>query len=222
VKGSRSVVVFGTGDFARTAEVYLREDSDFEVVAFTVDGEYVREETLSRLPVVPFESLEERYPPDEYAMFVAIGFSGVNKARAEVYQRCKAQGYELITYVSSRANRFGDLVIGDNCFIFEANVLQPNVTIGDDVVLWSGNHIGHDARIGDHCFLASHVVVSGNVTIGDHCFVGVNATFRDGVTVAPECVIGAGALIMRDTNRGEVYSVRGTPPSEKRSWDLDL
>ena len=33
----QSVVIFGTGDFARVAEVYLRLDSDYEVVAFTVD-----------------------------------------------------------------------------------------------------------------------------------------------------------------------------------------
>jgi len=27
------VVIFGTGDFARVAEIYLREDSDFDVIA---------------------------------------------------------------------------------------------------------------------------------------------------------------------------------------------
>ena len=95
-----------------------------------------------------------------------------------------------------------DVPIGDNCFVFEANVIQPGVRIGNDVVLWSGNHIGHDVEIGDHCFIASHVVVSGNVTIGNHCFLGVNATVRDGVTIAPRCVIGADALIMKDTEEG--------------------
>ena len=51
--------------------------------------------------------------------------------------------------------------IGENCFIFEDNTIQPFVKIGDDVVLWSGNHIGHHAEIGDHCFISSHVVISG-------------------------------------------------------------
>jgi len=98
--------------------------------------------------------------------------------------------------------------------------VQPFVRLGSDVILWSGNHIGHDSSIGDHCFIASHVVVSGNVHIGASCFVGVNATFRDGITVAPRCVIGAGALILKDTQEGEVYSVRGTPPREMKSWEL--
>jgi carbonic anhydrase/acetyltransferase-like protein (isoleucine patch superfamily) len=90
------------------------------------------------------------------------------------------------------------------------------------VILWSGNHIGHDSTIEDHVFIASHAVVSGNCRIGESSFVGVNATFRDGITVAPRCVIGAGALIMKDTVEGGVYSVRGTDPLEKKSWDLNL
>lgn len=219
---SKPVVLFGTGDFARIAHVYLREDSPHEVVAFTVNEEYAGADEFRGLPLVPFERLEERYPPTDYAMFVAIGFSGVNKARAAVYDQCKARGYELVTYVSSKAYEWGELELGDNVFVFEGNVLQPFVRIGNDVILWSGNHVGHDTTIGDHCFIASHAVISGNVTIGESCFVGVNATFRDGVKVAPDCVIGAGALVMKDTERGGVYAVRGTEPFPKKSWELEL
>jgi sugar O-acyltransferase (sialic acid O-acetyltransferase NeuD family) len=189
-------------------------------VAFTVHGDYADREELSGLPVVPFEELVERHPPEETSMLVAIGFSKVNQARAAVYDECKALGYELLTYVSSRAMFWPDVPIGDNCFVFEANVVQPSVSIGSDVVLWSGNHIGHDVEIGDHCFIASHAVVSGNVTIGHHSFLGVNATVRDGVTIAPRCVIGAGALIMKDTEEGAVHSVRRTAAHELKSWEL--
>lgn len=216
----KEVVLFGAGDFARVAHVYLSEDSPHEVVAFAVGDEYRAADEFRGLPLVSYEEVADRYPPDRYSMFVAIGFRGVNQARGAVYQECKAKGYELISYVSSRAFRSPETSVGDNCFVFEANVIQPFVEIGDDVVIWSGNHIGHDSRIGDHCFIASHAVISGNVTIGHHCFVGVNATFRDGVTVAPRCVIGAGALIMKDTVEGGVYSVRRTEERALRSWEL--
>jgi sugar O-acyltransferase (sialic acid O-acetyltransferase NeuD family) len=216
------VVIFGVGDFARTARVYLEADSPHDVAAFTVHERYVEAHELEGLPVIAFEALEESHPPDRYAMFVAIGFSRVNRARTEVYELCKQRGYELISYVNSKAIHWGELELGDNCFVFEANVIQPNVRIGNNVILWSGNHIGHDVMIEDNCFIASHVVISGNVRIGRSSFVGVNATFRDGITVAPECVIGAGALIMKDTEEGEVYAVRGTEPLDKKSWDLNL
>jgi sugar O-acyltransferase (sialic acid O-acetyltransferase NeuD family) len=215
------VVIFGTGDFARTAAVYLDVDSPHEVVAFTVNERYLgAERELMGREIAPFESLEERFPPSDCAMLVAVGFSRVNRARAEVFEQAKARGYRLITYVCSKADLWGEVELGENVFIFEENVIQPFVTIGDDVVLWSGNHIGHDVTIEDHCFIASHAVLSGHVTIGHHSFVGVNATFRDGITVGPHNIIGAGALIMRDTDEGAVHAVRGTDAHPKKSWEL--
>lgn len=218
----KPVVIFGTGDFARIAACYLAADSPHEVAAFTVHARFLPSEaTLRGLPIVAFEELQDRYPPELFSMFVAIGFSRVNRARAEIYEQCKARGYSLITYVNSRATDWDETQIGENTFIFEDNVIQPFVTIGDDVILWSGNHIGHDVTIDDHVFIASHAVISGNCTIGSHCFIGVNATFRDGIKVAPHCVIGAAAVIMHDTQEGDVYAVRNTPLFPKKSWELE-
>ena len=214
------VVVFGIGDFAQVACAYLRHDSEHDVVAFTVHEQYIESAELLGLPVVPYESLADSYPPSDFAMFVAVGFSRVNKTRRELYDECKGNGYELISYVNSKAFVLGELELGDNCFVFEANVIQPFVRIGSDVILWSGNHIGHHTTIADHCFIASHVVISGNVSIGEETFIGVNATFRDGVTIAPRCVIGAGALIMKDTEEGGVYSVAGSEARSVKSWEL--
>lgn len=217
----RDVVLFGSADFARVAAVYLESDSPYRVAAFTVHERFRHTTELLGRPVVPFERILESHPPDRYAMFVAVGFSRVNAARREVYEECKRLGYDLITYINSKAVRWGEIAVGDNCFIFENNVIQPFVRIGNDVIIWSGNHIGHDSIIGDHCFIASHAVISGNVSIGESCFVGVNATFRDGVKVAPRCVIGAGALIMKDTAEGGVYAARGTWAMPKKSWELN-
>jgi sugar O-acyltransferase (sialic acid O-acetyltransferase NeuD family) len=223
----KPVVIFGVGDFARVAAEYLAADSPYPVAGFTVHERYIPDGAkLSGRPVVAFETLLETHPPDAYAMFVAVGYSRVNQARAEVYVECRARGYELISYVNSRASVWGEVGtgesrIGDNTFIFEENVIQPFATIGSNTVLWSGNHIGHDTKIGDHVFIASHAVISGNCRIGDYCFIGVNATFRDAITVAPRCVIGAAAVIMRDTEEGGVYAVRNTPLLPMKSWDLE-
>lgn len=208
--GKNKVVIFGLGEFASVASLYLEKDSPYEVVAFTVHEKYIQGPEWLGKRVVPFERIEELYPPDQYAMFVAIGFKRVNKARAEVYDLCKGKGYELITYVNSKATHWGEIEVGDNCFIFEHNVIQPYVKIGNNCIIWSGNHIGHHAQIEDHCFITSHVVISGSAKIGPYCFIGVNATLRDRVTIAPECVIGAGAIILKDTQEKGVYAVKST------------
>lgn len=222
ILSNKRVVIFGLGDFARIANVYLSVDSPYEPVAFTVNRAFQTADSLSGLPVVPFEELSDRYPPDEFAMFVAIGFSRRNHLRAEMYEACKAKGYDLLSYVNSKATFWDDVNAGDNCFVFENNVIQPFVTLGNDVILWSGNHIGHDSTIGDHCFLASHVVISGNVTIRPHCFVGVNATIRDGVTIGAGCIIGAGAVILKDTGEDEVYAATPTQPLPKRASEINF
>ncbi|MBA7653695.1 UDP-3-O-(3-hydroxymyristoyl)glucosamine N-acyltransferase [subsurface metagenome] len=206
------VVIFGTGEIASVAHFYLTHDSSYEVVAFTVDKEFIKEHQFLELPIVPFEEIEKTYPPDKFRMFVPISYRNVNKLRAEKYYQAKEKGYQLISYISSKATTWPGLVVGDNCFIFENNVIQPFVRIGNNVILWSGNHIGHHTVIKDHCFIASHVVISGSVTIEPYCFLGVNATIRDGIIIARECVIGAGSLILKDTAEREVYRGMRTKP----------
>jgi len=191
------VVVFGAGQIAQVARFYLDRDSDHDVVGFSVDQNRLQSNEFDGLPVVAWEELAERFPPDDFRLFIPIGYGKVNLARKERFLAAKARGYSLVSFIHSRAYYYGTAV-GENAFVLEANVIQPYSTIGDNVTLWSGNHIGHHSRIGDHCFIASHVVVSGNVTIGERCFLGVNSTVRDNVTLGAACVIGAGAIVSAD------------------------
>ncbi len=216
----KKAVIFGVGDFAQVAYVYLRDDSPYDVVAFTVDERFVEAPSLLGLPVIPFERLAEEYPPGEVVIFLGIGFSKVNAARKAVYDGVSAAGYEVPTYVHSSVTVWPETSIGRACFIFEENVIQPFVTIGDNCVLWSGNHIGHHSTIGNNVFVASHVVVSGKCRIGNNTFVGVNATFRDGISVGADCVIGAGALLLKDAADASVYKGAATEPHERRSDEL--
>ena len=50
--------------------------------------------------------------------------------------------------------------------------------------------------------------------------MGVNATVRDGVTIAPECLVGAGTLILKDTERAQVFPGQATSPSRLLSHQL--
>ena len=215
------VVIFGTASFAELVHAYLSRDGGYEVVAFTAHRDKIDRDRFCDLPVVAFEDLPARYPPATHQMFVAVGYKKVNQLRADVYAAAKAKGYTLLTYVSPRCTNLA-ASIGDNCFVFEDNTLQPFVTIGNNVILWSGNHIGHHSTIGDHCYITSHVVISGHCRIGPYCFLGVNATVRDSITIAERCVIGAGALIMKDTKAKEVYLGERTRAFSKSSDDINL
>jgi sugar O-acyltransferase (sialic acid O-acetyltransferase NeuD family) len=217
----KKAVIVGTAAFAEVARVYLDADSPYTVEAFSVHDQYIGDQRdLLGLPVVPLERLTTDFPTREFDVFVALGFSKVNKVRTALFDELRAKGYRLLTYINSNVSHVGHFEIGENCFVFENNVIQPFVRIGDNTILWSGNHIGHHSIIGANCFIASHVVISGQCKIGNNCFIGVNATLRDGITVADECVIGAGALILRDTVERGVYKVDGTEPAKVRSDQL--
>jgi sugar O-acyltransferase (sialic acid O-acetyltransferase NeuD family) len=209
----RDIVIFGTGQIAEVADFYFKHDSDYNVVAFTVDSGYISEDQYLGRPIVPFEEVAQRYPPAVNGMFIAVSYSGLNALRAGKFDAAKAMGYDLVSYVSSKATTFSGLAHGANCFILEDNTIQPFARIGDDVTLWSGNHIGHHSVIGDHCFLASHIVVSGGVEIGESCFIGVNVTIRDHVKVGAKCILGAGTLLLADAEDGGVYSPVATERS---------
>jgi sugar O-acyltransferase (sialic acid O-acetyltransferase NeuD family) len=209
----KKLVIFGVTDASQLAHYYFSADSDYTVVAFSVDADYVTANEFCGLPVIPFERVANRYPPDSHEFFVALGYSRVNQVRKSKYFAAKALGYRLVSYISSHATVLNDRRIGENCFILEDNTIQPFVTIGNNVTLWSGNHIGHHAIIHDHCFLASHIVVSGRVEIGEACFIGVNATLRDHIKIGEKSVIGAGALILSDVEPEGVYAGEATARS---------
>ena len=216
------LVIFGMGDIGRLAHYYFVHDTRHEVVAFTVDSEYVKESSFLGLPVVEFGRISQDYPPSDYKMFIALSYARMNQVRAAKYFRAKEMGYELVSYVSSRCTLLTDIPVGDNCFILENNTIQPFVQIGNDVTLWSGNHIGHDSVIEDHCFLASQIVVSGRVRISPYCFIGVNVTLRNAITIAPHTLLGAGAIIMKDTIEHGVYIPSRTEAFAKKSYEIDL
>jgi sugar O-acyltransferase (sialic acid O-acetyltransferase NeuD family) len=152
-------------------------------------------------------------------MFIALLYRDMNGVRADFYRRAKELGYRLATYVSSRAFVWRNAKLGDNCFVFENNVVQPFVEIGADTILWSGNHVGHHSRIGCHCFLASHVVISGFVTTGDYCFFGVNASVSDKIKIGNRCLVGANTFIAKDAPDGRLFKGVRTEPDAKRSSD---
>lgn len=218
-KQNNRLVIIGDGETAEIAYEYFTHDSPLEVVAFSVEHEYLKTRELFGLPVVEFEKLEQVYSPSEFSVYVASSSTQLNRVRTRLYLGAKRKGYCAATYVSSKAFVWRNVEIGENSFIFENNVLQYHAKIGNNVTLWSGNHVGHRTVIRDNCFVSSHCVISGFCEIGESCFLGVNSSFSDGVKVARDCVIGAGAVVIRDTEERKVYVGNPAKPLDKSSFE---
>jgi sugar O-acyltransferase (sialic acid O-acetyltransferase NeuD family) len=219
----KKLVLVGAGEQAEIANEYFTYDSDYEIVAFSVEGPYIKESVLNGKPVVPYEQIEKLYPAADYDLHVAIPSSQLNRLRTRFYLDGKAKGYQFATYVSTKAFVWRNAKIGENTFIFENNVIQPFVTVGNNCILWSGNHVGHRTVIKDNTFIASHVVISGYCEIGEGCFIGVNSTINDNVKIGDHCIIGSGAVITKDTEPERIYvSSPARVVPGKSSFDADL
>ena len=201
---SDKILIFGTAETAELALFYFELDSPYQVLGFVVDDEFYQDTRFQGLPVIPWSESTKKYSPSDYSMHVALSYKGLNSLRANKFMQCKNAGYQLVSYISSKATVFPDLQVGSNCFILENQNIQPRVRLEDNVMLWSGNHIGHGSTIKEHAYLSSHVVVSGHVEIGRRCFIGVNATLRDFITVGDDSFIGMGSIVSRNLTQGSV------------------
>ena len=219
---TKKLIIFGTGDIAQIANYYFDIDSDYDVVAFTVDEAYCKEPEFENKPLIPFEKLEEKYSIADHAIFVAVSYAQMNRLREEKYLQSKAKGYKIASYISSKCTYLSQFAPGENAFIFEDNTIQPFVRIGNNVTFWSGNHIGHHSIIHDHNFISSHVVISGHCVIGSHCFLGVNSTLAHKITLAEGTLLGAGVIISKDTEENGVYVAPRPVKLDKTSDQIKL
>lgn len=215
----KKIIIFGNGQVAELAYFYFTKDSNFEVSAFTADEQYITSSLFQGLPCVPFQTVEKHFSPHEYGFFVALSYTHLNALRTQKYLEAKKKGYEIVSYLSSKAVIWPNLEMKENCFILENNTIQPFVSIGNNVTIWSGTHVGHHSIIDDHCFLASHIVISGNVHIGNSCFIGVNATLRDNIEIGEKSIVGAGTLLLTSVESEGLYigksTERASIPSSK-------
>jgi acetyltransferase-like isoleucine patch superfamily enzyme len=211
---TKKLIIVGDSGFAEIAHEYFDADSDYKVVAFSVERDYLKKEKLRGLPVVPFEDLELQFDSATHDVYVAATYTQLNRLRTRLSSAAKTKGYNLASYVSSRAFVWRNVELGEHCFIFEDNTVQPFVKVGNNVVLWSGNHIGHHTVIRDNCFISSHVCISGFCDIGESSFIGVNSTLANNVTLGKDNWIGPQLVIMKDTEAGALYKTEQPEPAK--------
>lgn len=200
----KPVVIYGAGGFAAMLRFYLTEEGGREVTAFTVDRAYQSSDTLDGLPVLPFESLAERFPPDACDLLIAVGYK-VMRARKTVFEKVKAAGYRPIGFISKSVTVYPGLELGENNILLPGCIVEPLAAIGDHNVFWSGAVIGHESRIGSHNFFGARSVLGGCCTVGELCFFGVGALAIDKLTIRDETHLLPGAVLLTDTEKYTKY-----------------
>jgi len=208
----KPIVLFGAGKIAEVLLYFFRNHSDREVVACTTDREHLPEGSWNGLPTVSFENLAKTHPPEQFDLFVALGYQDLNQLRARKCEEARAMGYTLPSYIHPESGVPKDCEYGDNCFVMNHVMIHPRVRFGNNVFVWSGAMVGHHSSVGDNCWLTSCCNISGVVTLGKNCFLAVNSTIAHSVQVGDDCFIGANALVAKCTDDQEVYLAESSKP----------
>ena len=77
------ILIFGVGNNADLAYYYLTNDSEYEIVAFVLETDFIKENTKFGLPIVDLENIKKKYNPSEYSLFAPCDYSKLNKYREE-------------------------------------------------------------------------------------------------------------------------------------------
>lgn len=192
------IIIFGIGKISEVVYYCFKNHSNYKVVAFTADKQFITNEKYFDLPVLPFEEIENYYSPGKYAMFIALGYQNLNELRTRKLFEAKEKGYKIVSFIHPQAGLPDDTKIGENCFIMQNVHIHPIVSIGDNVFMWSGTIICHHSIINNNCWFASGASIAGNVSIGENCFFGINATVGHSAKIGDRCFLGANSLAVRD------------------------
>jgi sugar O-acyltransferase (sialic acid O-acetyltransferase NeuD family) len=210
------LIIYGNGRIARIIHQFVK--AQYEVVGFTVDSACLREQVVAGCPVLPFEDIEVIYPPCQFSMLVAVGYSQMNKVRQQKALDAKTKGYTLVNYIHPSVHIHDDLIIGENNVILDHVSLQPAVKIGNNNFLWSNAVVAHGCTVEDNCWVTSGATIAGDSIIRSNSFLGINSTVGHNVVIGPSNFIGANSLIVRSTEADAVYISRET---EKYRFDSE-
>ena len=201
---TKDLIIIGDSAFAQIAYEYFNEDSIYNVVAFAVEREYLKQETCMGLKVYTLDELSQLFDYKDTSFFVAVTYGKLNRTRRRLKERMEELGFSAASYISSRSYIASSSKIGPHCFIFEDNTIQSFSELKSNVILWSGNHIGHHSIVEDNVFISSHVVISGFCKVGKNSFVGVNSTVGNNVEIGEDNWIEPGSIITKSTSEQSI------------------
>jgi sugar O-acyltransferase (sialic acid O-acetyltransferase NeuD family) len=216
------LIIFGIGELAELAHFYFTNDSKYEVCGFALDKKYINSATFLDLPIIDFDNIEENYSPNEYKLFIAIGYTKLNQNRIDKYEESKSKGYELASYVSSKSTFWPGLVVGENTFIMEDNTIMPFCKIGNNVLVWVNNIIAHHMIIEDHVTITSHCAIGGNVIIKEQAFIGLNSSLRNNLTIGKGAIIGTASNVVKDVDEYKVMLGNPAKATNADARDINL
>lgn len=204
----KKIIIAGTSQFSSVMHKLVNVENEDEVIAFTINREYIQSDTFEGKPVVAFEELSETFDMTRYDIMLTFGYTLLNAIREKFYKECKDKGYNIYTFISKNSCVYTDS-IGEGTLVLPSVYIGPFNEIGKCNIIWNGTNISHHSIIGNFNNIAAGAILAGDVIIGNNCFLGVNTSYKNGVKVASQSFIAASSYVSKNTKENTAYS--GSP-----------
>ncbi|HET6784791.1 MAG TPA: hypothetical protein VFH18_02075 [Erysipelotrichaceae bacterium] len=216
---NKPVIVYGNRSLAQMLLMDSRNSSDFQIVAFAVDREFLNDNRMfCGLIQICLEDIEKLYPPHFYDLIVVDG-TNILKTKDPLINKVKDKGYTFRNYISPNSIVSPDLIMGYNNIVFEQAYIGQNGKLGNNNLIRQQVYLGHDFIIGDNNVFNPGVKVGGFLKCKSEVFVGLNSTVIDHIHLENKSIIGAGSLVLKDT---EENSLNLGNPSKNAKGDKNV
>jgi len=125
-----------------------------------------------------FDTVVRTYPPSQYGIAMAIGYSNI-PARWAAWEKIRSAGYCAPALIHPRAYVADTARVGEGAMVMAGAIADVRAEIGDLVVLWPGACVNHDARIGPNTFVSPNATLCGFANVGAHSFIGAASVIVD-------------------------------------------
>ena len=172
------------GAFAEMVAHCFERDAGFKVVGFTAHERFLTAPRGRDLPLAPFESLPDHFPPGEHRIFVALECGRQNVGRSDALEEARAMGYRPASFISPSAQISSGARLGEHCLVLENSVIQYGAEIGANNLIFANSFFGQSCLIGSSNYFGSGFFADRYSRIGSHCVFGSRVAVAESLTVS--------------------------------------
>jgi len=193
------VVGLGAGGHAKVVLEILQLMGVYELVGLMDPRQEMwNTEVLGTSVLGDDDLLPKLYKDGVRYAFIGLGTVGDTRPRRQLYERARAQGFEIIQAIHPQAILSPTAEIGHGSTIMAGVVINANTRLGDNVIVNTGAIIEHDCTIGNHVHIATGARLASTVHVGEGSHIGLGASVRQCIRIGRNAIVGAGAVVVDD------------------------
>ena len=192
------IVIVGMGKVSGEVRTFIEEYELFDIIAFSVNSEYMDGPEHDGLPVYPLEHLEDYIDKSKVYTFVAASdLNYLSLVKRDLYNYLKTNGFMVANLISPKAD-IHTKDYGDGNWFCGFSYIHYDTKIGSNNTFRPFSYLAHYSSVGSHNYIGVQSVMAGNSHCVDQCFFGVASTVFNTLTIGDKCIIGARTIVKKN------------------------